>query len=83
MSMLTCPQCAYNGNYGQRNVIYNYMYTAVKWKQLFIAHFGIIILISAQQKLYQLHANQTEYILLRGWGGLSMQNTMLKLSLWI
>lgn len=68
MSMLTCPQCAYDGNYGQRNVIYNYMYTAVKWKQLFIAHFGIIILISAQQKLYQLriHANQTEYILLRG-----------------
>lgn len=78
MSMLTCPQCAYDGNYGQRNVI------SVKWKQLFIAHFGIIILISAQQKLYQLHANQTEYILLRGGGGgLSMQNTMLKLSLWI
>lgn len=69
MSMLTCPQCAYDGNYGQRNVIYNYMYTAVKWKQLFIAHFGIIILISAQQKVYQLHANQTEYILLKGGGG--------------
>lgn len=45
------------------------MYTAVKWKQLFIAHFGIIILISAQQKLYQPHANQTEYILLRDGGG--------------
>lgn len=69
MSMPTCPQCAYDGNYGQRNVIYNYLYTAVKWKQLFISHFGIIILISAQQKVYQLHANQTEYILLKGGGG--------------
>lgn len=35
----------------------------------FYSSFWVIILISAQKKSYQLHANQTEYILLRGGGG--------------
>lgn len=72
MPRLSCPNCACDGNYQQCNVIHNY--TAVKWKQLrCIAHFGIIILISAQQKSYQLPAVRTEYISLWWcwwwWGG--------------
>lgn len=65
MPRLACPNCASDGNYQQCNVIYNY--TAVKWKQLHcIAHFGIIISISTQQKLSP--SAQTKYILLGGGG---------------